>query len=60
MSTESQFLIPVHEIMRRPGQMRELELDLTVDEPLGEGAMSIRQGSVIEVDLRLESVHEGI
>ncbi len=60
MSTASQFLIPVHEIMRRPGQMRELELDLTVDEPLGEGAVSIGKGSVIEVDIRLESVHEGI
>jgi uncharacterized protein len=54
------FVIPVHDLMHRPGNMREFSLDLELKNDLGTGAVSIPVGSSIQLDLRLESVHEGI
>jgi uncharacterized protein len=56
----SKFLVPVNDLTRRPGQMKELELDFELDSPMGQGAAQIPVGETIEVNLRLESVHEGI
>ena len=60
MAVSSPFKVKVHDIMHRPGQMRESEVDITLTEVMGDGAMTIPVGGVIETDLRLESVHEGI
>ncbi len=54
------FLVPVHELMKRPGMMRENQLDFSLVTPIGTEVVAIPAGSVVEVDLRLESVHEGI
>jgi len=54
------FLVPVHELMKRPGLMRELELEIDLAAPIGTEVVAIPAGEVVEVDLRLESVHEGI
>ncbi|MBF4462118.1 DUF177 domain-containing protein [Rathayibacter sp. VKM Ac-2878] len=40
--------------------MREHRLDLEAPEQFGEGIVSVRHGSAVELDVRLESVHEGI
>jgi uncharacterized protein len=40
--------------------MRELEMDITLTIPMGQGAATVPAGEVIELNLRLESVHEGI
>jgi uncharacterized protein len=40
--------------------MSELELDITLTSPMGQGAATVPAGEVIELNLRLESVHEGI
>lgn len=60
MSTTSPFTLPVHDLIKRAGLMRELNPDVTLIEPMGEGAMAIPAGAVVEIDLRLESVHEGV
>ena len=60
MAVSSPFKIQVHDLMHRPGAMRESELDITLVEILGESALTIPAGDVVETDLRLESVHEGI
>jgi uncharacterized protein len=60
MAAPTQFQIQVHDLMHRPGTMRELELDIQLTETMGDSAMTIPEGSMVEVDLRLESVHEGI
>ena len=60
MAKKSQFEISVHDLMHRAGLMRELELDFVLEAPLGEGAAAVATGETIEVDLRLESVHEGV
>lgn len=54
------FLVPVHELMKRPGLMRELELDIPLAEPIGTEVVAIPSGESVEVELRLESVHEGV
>jgi len=40
--------------------MREAELDPELKEQWGEGLVSLPAGSTLEIDARLESVHEGI
>ncbi|WP_248240648.1 YceD family protein [Microbacterium kunmingense] len=54
------FVIPVRDIVRRPGEMREFRLDLRVPEKWGEGLVSVPESEALELDVRLESVHEGI
>lgn len=58
--TRSQFIVKVHDLINKPGQMREFELDFTLEEKMGEGSASVAAGAKLELDLRLESVHEGI
>lgn len=40
--------------------MRELELDVTVPERIGEGMLYFDKGAVLEIDLRLESLVDGV
>jgi uncharacterized protein len=54
------FLVPVHEIMKRPGQMRELELEIVLEDPMGTAVVAVPKGDSVELELRLESVYEGI
>ena len=56
----SSFVVPVNDLTRRPGQMNELELDIELVIPMGQGAATVPAGKVIELNLRLESVHDGI
>ncbi|WP_353814355.1 YceD family protein [Agromyces sp. SYSU T00266] len=56
----SPFSINVRDLVNRPGEMREQQFDVPVPEQLGEGLVSIRQGSDLAIDVRLESVHEGV
>jgi uncharacterized protein len=61
MSRASQvFEFNTHELPRRAGEMKEYQLDLEILEPLGIALVSVPAGDVIEVDMRLESVTEGI
>lgn len=60
MATASPFSVQVHDLMHRPGNMRSVELDVTLTEVMGDGAMTIPAAATIETDLKMESVHEGI
>jgi uncharacterized protein len=53
-------MLPVRDIVHHPGEMREFELDLATSEKWGEGLVSIPSGEPLDLDVRLESVHEGI
>ncbi|MDA3148011.1 DUF177 domain-containing protein [Leucobacter sp. UCMA 4100] len=46
--------------MHRPGEMRERERDVVTPEHFGEGLAVVPEGETIHLDMRLESVHEGI
>jgi uncharacterized protein len=54
------FVLPARDIVRRPGEMREHEFSVTLAEAWGEGIVALDAGSQLDLDVRLESVHEGI
>lgn len=54
------FSISVRDIVRKPGQMREHSLDAPFGDEVGEGLAKVAADAPIELDVRLESVHEGI
>ncbi len=60
MASQSVFELSVHDLMHKPGHMRELKLDITIPAALGNAVTAVPAGEVIDLDLRLESVHEGI
>jgi uncharacterized protein len=54
------YTVNVRDLIHKPGEMREHSLDITVAEKLGEGLLAVPAGEQLHLDLRLESVHEGI
>ena len=56
----SPYAVNVYDLIRHPGAMREQSITLPVAEKLGEGLLSVPEGETIDLDLRLESMHEGI
>lgn len=56
----SPYTVGVYDLMRRPGEMREQRISIPVAAKLGEGLIAVPEGGTVEVDLRLESMHEGI
>ncbi len=54
------FVLPVRDLIRKPGEMREVDLVVPAPERWGEGLAWIPQGEDVDVRVRLESVHEGI
>ena len=54
------FDINVRDIVHRPGEMREKTLDVLAPAKWGEGLVYVAEGEPIAVQVRLESVHEGI
>jgi uncharacterized protein len=59
-SLNGPFVLPVHDIIRRPGEMREFEIEVPSPEKWGEGLVAVAQGEPVRVAVRLEAVHEGI
>lgn len=57
---QSPFAVNVATILRKPGSMRELELDIVLPERIGEGVAKLDEGSELAVDVRLETLHDGI
>ncbi|HUH52429.1 MAG TPA: DUF177 domain-containing protein [Microbacteriaceae bacterium] len=60
MSKDKVFLENVRDIIHRPGEMRERERDIVLPERMGEGVASVPAGETVHLDMRFESVHEGI
>jgi len=53
-------LVAVHDLMKRPGQMREVEIEHLPELAIGTSVVQVPAKSAIEISLRLESVHEGV
>ncbi len=54
------FQFSTHELPRRAGEMKEYQLDLEILEPVGVPLVAVPAGDLIELDMRLESVAEGV
>jgi uncharacterized protein len=50
----------VFDLLHRPGEMRERSLDIIVPEAFGNAVIGVRAGSILDVELRMESLHDGI
>lgn len=50
----------IRDLVNRPGEMRERSRSIAVPEKFGEGLAEVRAGEAMNLDVRLESVHEGI
>lgn len=59
MST-SPFILNTFELPRRAGEMKEYQLDIVVEAAIGVPLIGVPVGDVIEADLRLESVTQGV
>lgn len=57
---QSVYLENIRDLVNHPGDMRERERTIVVPEQLGEALMSVPAGESMHLDIRLESVHEGI
>lgn len=57
---ERLYELNTYELPRRAGEMKEYTLDLEILERVGVELIAVPVGAVIELDLRLESVTEGI
>lgn len=53
-------VIPVRDLIGKPGAMRELEITLGAPEHYGESVARVAEGDQVSITGRLESVHEGI
>ena len=60
MDSRSPFVLSTHELARRPGTMREVTLEVAAPEDFGTAVMGVEPGSPIALDLRLESVLDGV
>jgi uncharacterized protein len=60
VTARSPYLLNVRDLIRSPGEMREKHLDIAAPEHLGEGMVSVREGGELDIDVKLESLHEGI
>ncbi|MFZ9100390.1 MAG: YceD family protein [Candidatus Planktophila sp.] len=54
------FLLNIHELSRRAGEMKEYELDIEAPTRIGVPLIGVPEGDVIEADIRVESVTEGV
>ena len=54
------YTVDVYDLMHRPGEMRERVLDVVVPESFGNAMIGVKQGSDLRIDLRMESLHDGI
>jgi uncharacterized protein len=59
-ATAHPYRVNVRDLVHRPGEKREKSLDIVVPEQLGAGVAVVAEGASLELDLRLEGLHDGI
>ena len=58
--SKNPFILNTHDLPRRPGEMKEFELDIPAPVRIGLPLIAVPEGDAIELDIRLESVAEGV
>lgn len=54
------FTIDVIDLIQRPGEMRERDLDVPAPDGWGNAVIGVREGEQVRLTVRLESLHDGI
>jgi uncharacterized protein len=60
LDRRSGLVLDTHELQRQPGALKAVRTDVPAPAELGIGVIGVPVGSSIELDLRLESVVEGV
>jgi uncharacterized protein len=60
LDPRSPLVLNTHELGRRPGSMRTLSRSVPAPDDLGVDVLGVPPGSPVDLDLRLESVMEGV
>ncbi len=58
--SQNSFVVAVHDLINKPGNLRRFDFEIKLDEAFGAGAVTLPAGSEMQLSGRLESVHEGI
>jgi uncharacterized protein len=56
----SPWTLSVIDLIHRPGEMRERQLDVPADGDMANAVIGVRAGTEVHLDVRLESLHDGI
>ncbi|AYG02157.1 YceD family protein [Gryllotalpicola protaetiae] len=59
-AAKNPYSVAVFDLVHQPGQSKELALDFAAPEKLGEGMIAVQAGAPVQIDLRLEVLHDGI
>lgn len=54
------YAISVIDLIHRPGEYREKVLDVAAPERLGNSVIAVEEGTPVHIEVRLESLHDGI
>jgi uncharacterized protein len=57
---ENPYAVLVRDLIHRPGEMREHELDVVVPESFGNAVIAVAAGSHLKIAARFESLHDGV
>jgi len=57
---QADWQIPVRSLVGKPGTMEQMDFDVELEERWGTDMVELSSGDPVHVELRLESVHEGI
>jgi len=58
--SENPYAVLVRDVMHRPGEMREHQLEVVVPEDFGNAVIAVPAGSTLKIDARFESLHDGV
>ncbi|MDM7886637.1 DUF177 domain-containing protein [Curtobacterium sp. RHCKG23] len=56
----SPYALRVRDLAHRPGEMREHSLDVAAPDAMGAGLIAVREGAPMQLDVKLEGLHEGV
>jgi uncharacterized protein len=59
-SPKNPYTVSVIDLLHRPGEMREKSIETLVDDEMGNAVIGVRKGAELDLDVRLESLHDGI
>ena len=59
-ASNNPYIVPVHDVSHRPGELRERVLEFDAPAQLGEAVAVVREGEPVRIELRLEGLHDGV